>query len=263
MAESFLAARGAAADRLLTDSVVLHSDVCRSTRPPIIREVSRRIAKDELRVYQSSRGVGVFERSEVAHLEALGTSPATWLPFTLPPRSKLSIANTGPTALFIGNREWPPNAEAASELQRLWPAISAGIPDAKLFLVGKPPRTGWKPANQEGIEDLNFVPDLDALLATVRCLIAPIRTGGGVRVKLLESAAMGLPVAATQEAIGSLGELLPITAAHHDDELIEQARRLLLDRTFATAASEELHTENAGRWTSRLPHRALAEWISR
>jgi hypothetical protein len=262
MAESYLAVRDDAAERLLTNSVVFDSDVWRATRHRTIRAESRRIARDELRVYRASRGVGVFDRSEVALLDGLGTSPATWLSLTLPPRPKLKPETTGPVALFLGNREWPPNAEAVNELHRLWPAISAGITQAKLFIVGKRPRQGWRAPEHDGIEDLDFVPDLEALLAQTRCLIAPIRTGGGVRVKLLESAAMGLPVAATQEAIGSLSELLPVTPAADDDALVDHARRLLMDSTFAARAGDELHAANAERWAKRLPHQSLAEWIT-
>ena len=53
-------------------------------------------------------------------------------------------------------------------------------------------RTRPNPTYPAGVRDLGFVDDLHAFLGTCRAMVAPIKTGGGVRVKILDAARIGL-----------------------------------------------------------------------
>ena len=72
--------------------------------------------------------------------------------------------------------------------------------------------------------------------------------GGGIRVKILEAAARGIPVVATGPALGSIGDYLPLAPVAETGELIDRAARLLRDREPARAAGAELFEANAALW---------------
>jgi glycosyltransferase involved in cell wall biosynthesis len=113
------------------------------------------------------------------------------------------------------------------------------------------------PAYLNGVRDLGFVDDLPGFLATCRAMIAPISTGGGVRVKILDAARMGLPVVGTTPAVGSLGDLLELGVHDEDADFVAECRRLLLDVQAATAAGYRLYALNSRYWQERRPHRAV------
>lgn len=88
-------------------------------------------------------------------------------------------------------------------------------------------------------------------------MIAPIKTGGGVRVKLLDAIRMGMPVVATSPAIGSLNSTFDLTPFDDDETFIAECRRLLTDRDAAVRAGDQLFEINRQIWERREPHRAV------
>lgn len=109
------------------------------------------------------------------------------------------------TMLFIGSFRHKPNQVALEWFARfVLPLIVAKLPDARLLVAGSdpPPRhTFPDPAN--AIEWLGFVENIQPLLSTCALFVCPIRSGSGVRVKLLEAFASGIPVVSTM--IGAEG----------------------------------------------------------
>lgn len=109
------------------------------------------------------------------------------------------------TMLFIGSFRHTPNQVALEWFARaVLPMIVEKIPDARLLVAGSdpPPRhTFPDPAN--AIEWLGFVEDIQPLFSSCALFVCPIRSGSGVRVKLLEAFASGIPVVST--AIGAEG----------------------------------------------------------
>ncbi len=129
MAESYLGVRPQdAAERLLVNSHVSESDVWKLTKPIAFRWEHKRIATDEARVARSARSIAYFDRDE-SH-KSPSKNPY-WLNVTLPPDSTVDRSATPRRLVFLGDRTWPPNAEAANKAVKLWPRISAGIGDAE------------------------------------------------------------------------------------------------------------------------------------
>ncbi|MCE5288323.1 MAG: glycosyltransferase family 4 protein [Nocardiaceae bacterium] len=260
MAESYLASDRRAAGRLVVTTGVSEADVWRATRQRILKSEARRLARDELRVARSADIVGVFDADEAVRYRAAGVQDVRWLDVTLEPRQRLDLTNSGPRLLFMGSRDWRPNAEALDLLLEWWPRMSVGISGAELTIIG--PGSAGGRRLPEGVVDGGFVADLPGLLRTCRGLVAPIVTGGGVRVKLLEAASHGLPVVGTSAAFGSHGAVLGLAPVDGADEFIAGCRRLLMDRRAAVAAGAELHARNAERWNSGIPHRAVEELVT-
>jgi GT2 family glycosyltransferase len=108
--------------------------------------------------------------------------------------------------LFVGNCEHPPNEDAIRWFVReIFPDVRAQLPDVTLTIAG----TG----SAECVGDLaggpvivaGWVADLDDLHDAARCFVAPLRFGAGVKGKIGESLARGLPVVTTRIGAEGLG----------------------------------------------------------
>ncbi|CAM3664245.1 glycosyltransferase [Smaragdicoccus niigatensis] len=255
MAESYLASGRRATGRLVVTTGVSEADVWRATRHLALAPEALRLARDEVRVARAANIVGTFDAEEAVRYRAAGIRDARWLDVTLAPGKKLDLTHSGPRLVFMGSRDWRPNAEALDVLLDAWPKISHGIPGAELTIIG--PGSSDGRMLSDGVVDGGFVSDLPAFLSTCRGLVAPIVTGGGVRVKMLEAASHGLPVIGTSAALGSHGGLLGLAPRDASEEFIAGCRLLLMDRSAAVTAGAEIHARNAERWHSGIPHRAV------
>ncbi|HXP86808.1 MAG TPA: glycosyltransferase [Bryobacteraceae bacterium] len=111
------------------------------------------------------------------------------------------------TLLFLGSFRHLPNAEALNWFTaEVFPKIRAAEPRARLIVIGSdpPPRHSLKDA--EAIELIGFVPDVREPLGRCAVFVCPILSGSGVRVKLLEAFAAGIPVVSTYLGAEGLAE---------------------------------------------------------
>ena len=109
------------------------------------------------------------------------------------------------TLLFLGSYFHNPNIYAVEFLiKQVWPRIYEELPTAQLIIAGTPenniPAYG---AGISGVTFTGFVKDLEDLYRRSRVVCAPIVSGGGTRVKVIEAAAYGKPIVSTR--IGAEG----------------------------------------------------------
>ncbi|MGN7779697.1 glycosyltransferase [Mycolicibacterium sp. 22603] len=263
MAESFLRSTQIGRARLVVNTHVSESLVWRATRGLLGRQQEGRLIRDELRVARAADAVGTYDADEAEFYRANGVPSARWLDLTLPPATQVPVGSTPRRLVLMGTRDWPPNQEAFLTALRLWPRIAAGIEGAELCIIGakKSGKAGGRngdPVYPDGVRDLGFVDDLGGFLATCRAMIAPISTGGGVRVKILDAARMGLPVVGTTAAVGSLAQLLELGTHDDDEDFVAACRSLLLDIEQARSAGERLYLRNREFWEQRRPHHAVS-----
>jgi glycosyltransferase involved in cell wall biosynthesis len=105
------------------------------------------------------------------------------------------------TLLFLGSLEWRPNLDGVAQmLDRVFPAVRAQEPAARLLLVGRNPPESLRrrAAAAPGVELHASVPDVRPFLARAGMLVVPLRIGGGSRLKILEALATGAPVVSTR-----------------------------------------------------------------
>lgn len=156
------------------------------------------------------------------------------------------------TMLFIGSFRHTPNQIALDWFARfVLPLIVARIPDARLLVAGSDPpqrHAFADPAN--AVDLLGFVDDVQPLFRTCSLFVCPIRSGSGVRVKLLEAFASGIPVVSTY--LGAEG------LARQDGEFCALADDA---ETFAAHAVALLSNgDEAARMVARARAEVEANW---
>jgi len=103
------------------------------------------------------------------------------------------------TLLFLGSFRHLPNQEALHWfVQEVFPRVRAKEPRARLIVIGSDPPPRHSLPQAEAIELAGFVEDVQEPLARYSLFVCPILSGSGVRVKLLEAFAAGIPVVSTR-----------------------------------------------------------------
>ena len=103
------------------------------------------------------------------------------------------------TLLFLGSFRHLPNVEALEWFLRdVFPRIRRDEPRARLVIVGSDPPPRHSLRDSEAIEMIGFVEDVREPLMRYSLFVCPILAGSGVRVKLLEAFAAGIPVVSTR-----------------------------------------------------------------
>ena len=105
--------------------------------------------------------------------------------------------------VFVGGFRHPPNVDAVLWFAReVFPRIREVRPTLEFHCVGGDvPHEIERLADIPGVRIHGPVPDLQPLLAGARVSIAPLRYGAGVKGKVNQAMAHGLPVVATTAAV--------------------------------------------------------------
>lgn len=165
------------------------------------------------------------------------------------------------TMLFLGSFRHAPNVEALEWLvQQVMPAVLREEPGAKLIVIGSDPPPRYSlPDLGDAIDLRGYVEDIHAPMRDAAVFLCPIRSGSGVRVKLLESFASGIPVVSTRlgaEGITSKdGEICML--ADEPREFAEKILALFQDPAAAAAMAARARAEMETKWDMAVRTRAL------
>jgi len=152
--------------------------------------------------------------------------------FELPERALDPAGHGDPRLLFAASYHHPPNVDAALRLATgIFPRIRERCPAARLDLVGAAPPPELVRAAGPGVHLAGEVESVVPWLDRAALVVAPLRRGGGMRVKVLEALAAGKALVASPLATEGLAvtdgrELL---LAESDAEFAGAALALLED----------------------------------
>jgi glycosyltransferase involved in cell wall biosynthesis len=161
----------------------------------IIRRLSILLQKEEVQLLNAVDGIFSISPEDSKKFKALGIkTPIYEIPVSvnLAEPSKSTDSNQ---FFFLGGMDWMPNREAVDLLiSEIFPQIMAKIPSAVLHIagVGTEQLQGGK-----GIKCYGFVPDSMEFMRQSGTLLLPLKSGSGVRMKLLEAMRIGVPIVTT------------------------------------------------------------------
>lgn len=132
--------------------------------------------------------------------------PVRVVPFSVPARPVERAFATRRGVVFVGNFDHQPNLDAALLLiEEVMPALGRLDPTIPCLVVGSGMPAHLKAMASGNVHMLGHVPDLAAVYDGVRLTCAPLSFGAGVKGKVLESLAAGLPCVCTTIAAEGLG----------------------------------------------------------
>jgi polysaccharide biosynthesis protein PslH len=181
----------------------------RNPRGVVARLQLGAVARLERDAVRSVAGVLAVSEPEREHFEQLAPGKVSLVPNGVDCAAHEFRGGTSvePRILFIGSMDYSANADAASYLIReILPRVRRR--DALLTVVGgSPPRLVARQAASAPLptEVVGRVPSTQPYLEGSRLLAAPLRFGGGTRIKILEALARGLPVVTTSLGCEGLG----------------------------------------------------------
>jgi sugar transferase (PEP-CTERM/EpsH1 system associated) len=136
--------------------------------------------------------------------------------------------------LFVGVMGYPPNVDAVLYFcDSIMPLMQRQIPGVRLIVVGhEPTQEIHKLAERKNVVVTGYVEDIIPYYQQSQATIVPLRGGGGTRLKILESMALGRPVVSTSLGCEGLNVIDKenIMIVNTPAEFAERVVQLLKDR---------------------------------
>jgi polysaccharide biosynthesis protein PslH len=160
------------------------------------------------------------------------------------------------TVLFVGNYEYAPNVDAALFLaQTILPKVRQVIPQAQLWIVGNAPSPSLQALASDHIRVTGYVEDVRPYYAQATLFVCPLRVGAGIKNKVLEAMAMGLPIVATPIAVDGIAVQHGVSAWVNEADALSVGVVMLLQdevlrQTLAKNAQDIIQTRYSWHTTA-------------
>lgn len=169
----------------------------------------RKDKSHELANYRSADAMMVVtEEDRECLVRELPERPIHCVPDYYPVVSGEAVPGFGARSdlVFVGGFRHTPNVDAVTWFCReIWPLLAERLPDIRFHIVGDAAPADVKRLASDRVIVHGHVSDLSTLLAGVRISVAPIRYGAGMKGKITNALAHGLPSVATPVAAEGMG----------------------------------------------------------
>ena len=174
---------------------------------PLLRLERDLVAASEVRQPEYFDGTYLISPEETARLAAKvpGATIGTLPPLLREPSgSRVRHYAGAPEFTFIGGFDYAPNRDGLDWfLTTCREAVRRVLPGTVINVVGPGTDAGLPSGEAWGdaVRFLGWVDDLDTVLNSSATLLSPLRTGSGVKIKVLEALARALPVVGTRAGV--------------------------------------------------------------
>jgi glycosyltransferase involved in cell wall biosynthesis len=207
-----------------------------------LKHLSLTLRAYELEHINDYDGVVCITRNDAEYFKQNGCRrPVTAIPFGVESEECAGVA-VEPASLFhIGAMDWMPNRESIEWLlDEVWPVVHREVPQARLYLAGRKMPERWMHAAIEGVSVVGEVPDAGYFIAGKQINVVPLRSGSGIRVKIIEAMAAGKAVVTTTVGAQGIeytdGENLLI--ADTPEQFAVQIKHLVEDQDYYARVGE-------------------------
>ncbi|HTI80978.1 MAG TPA: glycosyltransferase family 4 protein [Acetobacteraceae bacterium] len=232
--------------------------------------VATRYARRTVRSYAATVCAG---EADARWLRRIGGRGAVhMIPNGVEVPSRITDESSRPTLIFTGALDYQPNIEAVRfAAKAVWPRIIAARPDARFVIAGRDPVPSIRTlSSRTNVEIAANVPDMAQVLGESWVAIAPMRSGVGIKNKVLEAWACARPVVMSRLATNGLNipsDHASLVAATPGD-MAEAVLRLLdhagerhrLGRSARDTALRYTWAAAATRIDGLLRHAARENW---
>lgn len=196
-----------------------------------INHLVRTLKNYEMGILDKVDGIAAITITDAAYFRRVTATPVIDLPFGVD-ISKFSpvfeVADK-PTFYHIGSMNWMPNEEAIKWfLKNVWDEVQKRVPEAKLYLAGRNMPKWLLKTKKKNVVIVGEVPDAHEFVNNHNVAVVPLLSGSGMRIKIIESMALGKTVITT--LVGAEGiqytEFEDIIIADNVPKMVENICRL-------------------------------------
>ena len=196
-----------------------------------INHLARTLKSYELSVISKVDGIAAITRKDAAFFRKYCATTTIDIPYGVYPEdfTPSSEIEGKPTFYHIGSMNWIPNEEGIRWfIENCLDAVVAKVPDFVFHLAGRNMPAWLKEMKDPHVDVIGEVPDAKAFVTSHNVAIVPLLSGSGIRIKIIESMALGKTVITTM--VGAEGilydENVNIIIAENKAQMSEAIRRL-------------------------------------
>ena len=209
--------------------------IAKETKSPLKRWYINHLAKTlkeyELNALETVDGVAAITRKDAAFFRKYCSKPVIDIPFGVYPEQftpKYEIEGK-PKFYHIGSMNWMPNEEGIRWfINEVLPKTVEKVPDFVYHLAGRNMPEWLTTLKDPHVDVVGEVPDAKEFVTHNDVAIVPLLSGSGIRIKIIESMALGKTVITTR--VGAEGilydEEVNIIIAENKAKMVEAIRSL-------------------------------------
>ena len=196
-----------------------------------INHLAKTLKEYELNALETVDGIAAITRKDAAFFRKYCSKPIIDIPYGVYPEEftpKYEIEGK-PKFYHIGSMNWMPNEEGIRWfIDEVLPKTIEKVPDFVYHLAGRSMPEWLTTLKSLHVNVIGEVPDAKAFVAQHDVAIVPLLSGSGIRIKIIESMAMGKTVITTR--VGAEGILydedVNIIIAENKAKMVEAIRSL-------------------------------------
>lgn len=196
-----------------------------------INHLAKTLKEYELNALETVDGIAAITRKDAAFFRKYCSKPIVDIPYGIYPEEftpKFEIEDK-PKFYHIGSMNWMPNEEGIRWfIDEVLPKTVEKVPDFVYHLAGRNMPEWLKELKDPHVHVVGEVPDAKAFVADHDVAIVPLLSGSGLRIKIIESMALGKTVITTR--VGAEGILYNedenLIIAENKAKMVEAIRSL-------------------------------------
>ncbi len=182
--------------------------------------LTERLKKYELDILKRFDFLLPISASELDFLHQHSSSRIYLLPFgvdTLKHHQEYEMEYN--SCYHIGSMDWGPNIEGVTWfLDEVWPGVLSEIPGISFYIAGKNMPASIYSRQSKQVKVLGEIDDFNSFSLQKNIMIVPLRSGAGIRIKILEAMQLGKTILSTSIGAEGLGLIDHETVFIADDK---------------------------------------------
>lgn len=231
-----------------------------SLKAALFNYFAKQVYSFEKNTLQKAHGLAAISKTDQKQLLAMSPQklPSEYIPFGYIPPTTLQASKQNEHIGFIGALNWQPNIEALHWfLNSIWPIVLGANPNAQFHVAGRDNASGIDFNTYKNLRYWGEVDDIQDFYNAVNVIVVPLKTGSGVRIKIIEALYQQKAVVSTTKGAEGLelksGEHLCIADESNDfaNQIINLLNNYKESEAMALSgrkqAEKEYHYLSAGK----------------